>query len=188
MATDIKPHIRREYENTKTSFNKLEVKYGIRAHQLKIHAKKQNWVKFNPETVIDLATIEARELNAIVPMEEHDIVKHIKAVLGSYYRPIDDILIMAYTDSYLTCLELKDTIAVQGKVMVSEKTNGHYINPSVNLLQAEKNNLIKLGKELGINTASRIRLGMDIENHEEKTESLFDLITKQCNDDMYLDI
>lgn len=183
MATDIKPHMRREYETTKTSFAKLEVKYGVRAHQLKIHAKKHNWVKFNPEEVLDLTTVEAVELNAVIPMEEHDIVKNIKAVLGPYYRPIDDILIMAYTDSYLTCLELKDVIAVQGKVMISEKTNGHYINPSVNLLQAEKNNLIKLGKELGINTASRIRLGMDIEKHEDKDKDSFWTMLSKLNDE-----
>lgn len=177
MAIDVPPHIKREYENTKTSFAKLGVKYGIHSKQIQLYAKKHKWVKFNPEEVLDLTTIEAQELNAVVPMGESDIVKNIKAVLGLYYRPIDDILIMAYVDSYLTCLELKGVIATQGRVMVSEKTNGHYLNPNVNLLQAEKNNLIKIGKELGINTASRIRLGMDIEKHEDKDRpSIFDMV------------
>ena len=173
MAIKIPPHIKREYENTKTSFAKLGVKHGIHAKQIQLYAAKHKWVKFNPDTVIDLTTTEAKELNEVVPMGEHDIIKNIKAVLGAYYRPIDDILIMAYVDSYLTCLELKRAISTQGRVMISEKTNGHYINPSVNLLQAEKNNLIKLGKELGINTASRIRLGMDIEKHEDKGKDDF---------------
>ncbi len=173
MAIDIPPHIKREYENTQTSFAKLGVKYSIHSKQIQLYAKKHKWVKFNPEEVLDLTMVEAQELNAVVPMEEHDIVRNIKAVLGSYYRPIDDILIMAYVDSYLTCLELKGIITTQGRVMVSEKTNGHYLNPNVNLLQTEKNNLIKIGKELGINTASRIRLGMDIEKHEDKDKDNF---------------
>ena len=111
------------------------------------------------------------------PKTEIEVIADIKSVLGGYYRNIDDILIMAYADSYVACLELMQDVKIQGRTIISERTNTRYINPSVNLLQMEKNNLIRIGKELGVTTSSRIRLGMDIENHEEKKgDSLFDIL------------
>lgn len=174
MKNEITEEIRREYENTKTSFAKLGVKYKIPHKKIQLHAKKNKWIKFN-DKVFDLTTVEAKELNNIEPIQDDKIISNVKSVLGGYYREVDEVLIMAYVDSYLAFLELRDLVAVEGRTLTSEKSGAKYTNPNVNLLQMEKNNIIKIGKELGINTVSRIRLGIDVENHEEKkANSLFD--------------
>lgn len=176
MKNEISDEIRREYENTKTSFAKLGVKYNIPHKKIQLHAKKNNWIKFN-DKVFDLTTVEAKELINIEVIQDDKIISNIKSVLGGYYREMDEVLIMAYVDSYLAFLELKDLVAVEGRTLTSEKSGAKYTNPNVNLLQMEKNNIIKIGKELGINTVSRVRLGIDVENHEEKKkESIFDMV------------
>jgi len=169
----IPPNIKREYETTETSYAKLGDKYDIHPKQIQLLGNKEKWVKYSKHTPTTKEITVPREVTTSKGLSEDEIVTNIKEVLGDFYQPIDDILIMNYVDSYLNIVELKGDVARQGRVMVSEKTNGHYINPSVNLLQAERNNLVKIGKELGINTASRIRLGIHIAEHQSKDKNNF---------------
>lgn len=161
-----------EYETNRTSFAKLGKKYDIPPKRIQAYAKKHGWVKFDLKVLTPSSPLAA---SSIVTMSSSEIVSSIRSVLGDYYRDIDSVLIYAYVDSYLTMIELKADIAREGRTITSERTGGRYINPSVNLLQAEKNNIVKIGKELGITTTSRIRLGMDIDKHQEG-EGLFELV------------
>jgi P27 family predicted phage terminase small subunit len=178
---EISDEIRKEYENTKTSFAKLGVKYKIPHKQIQKYAKKNEWIKFS-DKVLDLTIVEAKELSDITPMQEHKVIENVKSVLGGYYREADEGLIMLYVDSYLAYLELKELVAVEGRIVVSEKSGASYTNPNVNQMQMQMNNIINVGKQLGINTVSRIRLGIDVENHEEqKKDSIFDMVAKGFN-------
>lgn len=159
--------IQREYETSKTSFAKLGLKHEIAHKKIQAYGKKHGWIKFNPLVVLDVEVEEP---------QGHKVYEDVKAILGGSYRDIDSVLISMYTDSYTAYIELKNLVDEEGRIIISEKTGSRYINPNVNLLQTERNNIIKLGKELGINTSTRIRLGIEIENNEKKEASIFDIL------------
>jgi P27 family predicted phage terminase small subunit len=159
--------IRREYEMNKTSFAKLGKKHNLPPKRIQAYAKKNGWTKFNPLMVLDVEVEEP---------QSHKVHDDVKAILGDSYRDIDSVLISMYIDSYTAYIELKELISKEGRIIISEKTGSRYINPNVNLLQTERNNIMKLGKELGINTSTRIRLGIEINNSDKKEASIFDLL------------
>lgn len=159
--------IQREYETTKTSFAKLGKKHKLPTKRIQAYAKKNQWVKFNPLLVLDVEVEEPKESK---------VEEDIKAILRDSYREVDSVLISMYIDSYINYIELKQLVKEEGRIIISEKTGSRYINPNVNLLQTERNNIMKLGKELGINTSTRIRLGIEIESSKKKEGSIFDLV------------
>jgi P27 family predicted phage terminase small subunit len=159
--------IQREYETSKTSFAKLGKKHSLAPKRIQAYAKKNHWVKFNPLVVLEVEVEEP---------QGHKVYDDVKAILGDSYRDIDSVLISMYIYSYTAYMELKGLVLDEGRIIISEKTGSRYINPNVNLLQTERNNIMKLGKELGINTSTRIRLGIEINNSDKKEASIFDLL------------
>ena len=165
--------IREEYETVKTSFVKLADKYKTHYKALERRAKKEGWIKFNPK----------QEIKNIIPLSQPlpqitedsiKVSKDIKELLKKYHNPIDNVMIMTYIDSYLSFRELQEEIKKEGKFIISSKGTS-YMNPKYSALQMEKMNLIKIGKELGITLASRLKLQLDIEEENEES-SIFDII------------
>lgn len=165
--------IQREYETSKTSFAKLGKKHSLPPKRIQAYAKKNEWVKFSPLVVLEVEIEEP---------QGHKVYDDVKAILGDSYRDIDSVLISMYIDSYTAYIELKELVLEEGRIIISEKTGSRYINPNVNLLQTERNNVFKIGKELGINTSTRIRLGIEINNNEKKGFSIFDLVANLDED------
>ncbi len=170
--------IKEEYETTTTSYKKLGVKHEIHYKQIERRAKKDNWIKYNPKALV------SQELNSVDPqiavsvvIDTDKVVSDIKALLGEYHRAIDDVAIMMFIDSYSSFCELQEEIKIEGRVLVSTKTLNSFVNPKVNLLQMEKNNLLRIGKELGVTVASRLKLRLDLEDKEVKN-SIFDFVDK----------
>lgn len=176
--------IKIEYETTKTSFKKLSDKHETHYKTLERRAKKEGWIKFNPKNIIPTSPkITTSSIPIIKPQIIADSTKvseDIKTFLKSYHRPIDDILIMTYVDSYIAYTELQQEVKSEGRYILSPK-GSQYMNPKYSGLQMEKMNLIKIGKELGVTLSSRIRLHLDLEE-ENKQQSIFDYVDSVMNE------
>ena len=166
--------IKEEYETTKTSFKKLSDKHKTHYKTLERRAKKEGWIKFNPNKT----TAPITPLIPIIQPKKIEDTQHItldiKELLKAYHQPIDDVLIMAYIDSYISFIELQEELKSEGKFILSSK-GSQYMNPKYSALQMEKMNLIKIGKELGITLTARLKLQLDLEE-KSKEPTIFDVI------------
>ena len=168
--------IKREYETTKTSYKALATKYETHYKKIERMAKKGNWIKFNakpkagtPPPQQPQKPIEKVNINTV------KMVANIKALLHQHYMNVDDISIELYIHSYLSFKQLEKEVESEGMFITSEKTSKLYANPKVNMMQMYSNNLMSIGKELGLTVSSRIK--MQIKKEETKKKSLWDLVT-----------
>jgi len=130
--------IREEYESNKISFRKLSKKYNIHYKKLERTAKKYNWIKYNPLALIvpKQSIIEIQKKREETE-EEKELYRYLEDLI---ITPLDRVLIESYFNSYRLF-----------KVLESE-LNYDDINQNETVrlqqLQIERNNLIKLGKDV----------------------------------------
>jgi P27 family predicted phage terminase small subunit len=174
--------IKVEYETTKTSFKKLSDKYKTHYKALERRAKKEGWIKFSPkQTTPTPITSSIPITKSQIAEDSIQVSEEIKEFLKIYYKPIDNMLVMAYIDSYTAFRELQEEIRKEGRFILSSKGN-QYMNPKYSALQMEKTNLIKIGKELGMTLAMRIKLKLDVEEISDEP-TISDLIKDVLNED-----
>ena len=162
--------IKKEYETKRISFKKLGETHKTHYKKIERVAKKEKWIKYNPTPQKKKPTPTTNQTT-----NSKQVSKNIEELLKAYYQPTDEVLILAYIDSYQSFLELQEAIKNEGKFIDSSKGT-KYMNPKYSALQMEKMNLIKIGKELGITLSSRIRLQLNLEDKESEEPSIFDII------------
>ena len=132
--------VREEYESNKISFKKLSKKYNIHYKKLERVAKKNKWIKYNP--LVPIVQNEHKKIIEIKEQreeskEEKELYKYLENLI---ITPLDRILIDSYFNSYKLF-----------KMLESELNyNDINKNETIHLqqLQIERNNLIKLGKDV----------------------------------------
>jgi len=129
---------RAEYENSKISFKKLSKKYNIHYKKLERVAKKYGWVKYNPMIpVIRVESIEQPKTQRIETQEEKELYQYLIKLIKT---PLDRVLVESYFNSYKLFKALESDLDY-GDINQNETLR-------LQQLQIERNNLIKLGKDI----------------------------------------
>ncbi len=129
---------RAEYENSKISFKKLSKKYNIHYKKLERVAKKYGWVKYNPMIpVIRVESIEQPKTQRIETQEEKELYQYLIKLIKT---PFDRVLVESYFNSYKLFKALESDLDY-GDINQNETLR-------LQQLQIERNNLIKLGKDI----------------------------------------
>ena len=175
MNWDIKTkeEIKKIYESEKTSFKKLEQRFGVHYKKIQRIAKEEGWKKFTGLVKND--NLIKPEVKAIINQVGKRKIEELVKELGDHYTPADEPLIVIYALNYQRYLKLEGIVAIEGETVVSLKTGASYLNPNFIALQSVTSNLAKIGDKLGLSIASRTRLNISFKK-EEKTKSLFDLV------------
>ena len=182
--------IKEEYETTRTSYKALGLKYETHYKKIERMAKKGNWIKFNLKSKAGTPPPQqpSKPIKR-VNINTARMVANIKELLHQHYMNVDDVAIELYIHSYLSFKQLEKEVESEGMFMMSEKTSKLYTNPKVNMMQMYSNNLMSIGKELGLTVSSRIK--MNIKKEETNAGfSLFDLVNDigDYEEDITLDI
>ena len=129
---------RAEYENSKISFKKLSKKYNIHYKKLERVAKKYGWVKYNPMVpVIRVESIEQPKAQRVETQEEKELYQYLIKLIKT---PLDRVLVESYFNSYKLFKALESDLDY-GDINQNETLR-------LQQLQIERNNLIKLGKDI----------------------------------------
>ena len=164
--------IKKEYETTRTSYKALGTKYETHYKKIGRVAKKGNWIKYNPKATANAkGTPPPQQPKSTIAIDSDLMMQNIKELLQEHYREVDDIAIELYIYNYLSFKQLQDEVKSEGMFITSEKTSKSYANPKVNMMQMHSNNIMSIGKELGLTVSSRIKLG--IKKEEVKKGSIF---------------
>ena len=128
-------NIKTEWENTKISFSKLAEKYNIHYKKIERIAKKENWSRTNP-TPPKNPQKNPTQPN-ILTDEEKELIAYLEPLINS---PMDRVLINSYLNSY------RIFKAIEKDLDLANIANNETIR--MQQLQIERNNLIKLGKDI----------------------------------------
>ncbi len=129
---------RAEYENSKISFKKLSKKYNIHYKKLERVAKKYGWVKYNPMVpVIRVESIEQPKAQRVETQEEKELYQYLIKLIKT---PLDRVLVESYFNSYKLFKALESDLDY-GDINQNETLR-------LQQLQIERNNLMKLGKDI----------------------------------------
>lgn len=160
MNTDEKYiKIREEYENTAISYNALAKKYGVGASTVSKRGRTEGWKR--------------KEFKTIKEKNEKDVISDVLELYAGNFNEVDTVLIMAYSDSIKSFLELKEDVSKEGKFILSPKGT-RYMNPKYSAMQMEKMNLLKFAKELSLTPKARKELGLKLASLETSPLLTFD--------------
>jgi len=135
------PKIREEFESSTLSFKKLSEKYKIHYKKLERTAKKYKW-KRGGVTPLILVEDEKNELVEEKPKieelkEEKELYEYLEKLV---ITPLDRVLVNSYFNSY------KIFKALEKDLNLEDINQNETIR--MQQLQIERNNLIKLGKDI----------------------------------------
>lgn len=129
--------IRYEYETTKISFRKLAEKYGVNYKKIERLAKSEEWNKYDSEVGYIPDDMTTNLLASSIKKEVKDLDKYLKTIVKT---PLDKILAESYLNSY------KLFSLISSGISYEDMDKNETIR--MQQLQIERNNLMKLGKEV----------------------------------------
>lgn len=127
--------IRTEWESTKISFKKLAEKYNIHYKKLERISKKEEWSRTTPT---DHTTPKNPQTQPNTQTkEETELIAYLEPLVAT---PMDRVLINSYLNSY------RIFKAIEKDLNLEDINKNETIR--MQQLQIERNNLIKLGKDI----------------------------------------
>lgn len=177
--------IKKEVENTTTSFRAIGTKYKTNHTKIRTLIKKYNWNvehrKPKEKEIIALNNPHKSILGKTATRK----IEEIKEELGSQYSPVDEPLIVMYAKSYERYIDLERRLglSVDKIIAVSNKTGSEYLSPLFTATLAIQKNLVTIANQLGLSIASRKKLGLSFKKEDEGQTSIFDFTKDFSIDD-----
>lgn len=127
--------IKTEWESSKISFRKLAEKYNIHYKKIERIAKKEQWSRTTHQAPKE-PTNHQPQPNTL-NKEETELIAYLEPLINS---PMDRVLINSYLNSY------RIFKAIEKDLNLEDIAKNETIR--MQQLQIERNNLIKLGKDI----------------------------------------
>jgi len=163
--------VRVAYEDSSDDIESISTAFDVHVRTISKKASAESWVKLDVSVVTESALVSGD--NPIICGVGIRKMAEIKESLGDDYDPVDEALILMYSENYQSWIEVCIDLKKEGFRIEGSRGN-LVINPLFRIKESIESRLSKLSSKLGLSIAERKHLGRE-SGKSRQTNSLFDL-------------